>query len=97
MRLTQAKGKGNITRLGEQTVQLQLGVPKPWKTATINPQQPKSEKDGNGNQCNTRGQGKNQSNGEGCHHKGIKCVQCDEWGLPADKHPSTPLIETEGR
>ena len=75
--MTQAEGKDDIVRLSEQIVQLQVAVQKPQKTMTSSPQQLGSEKDHNSNQCKTRGQGKNQSNGKGCDHKGIKCFQCE--------------------
>ena len=55
MRSTQAEVKDDIMRLSEQIAQLQVVV---QKTTTSNPQQLGSERDGNGNQCNTRGQGK---------------------------------------
>ena len=58
-------------RLSKQIVKLQVEVQEPQKTA----------REGNGNQCNTRSQGKNQINGEGCDHKGIKCFQCEGWDI----------------
>ena len=74
------RGKDNIMRLSKQIMQLQMVVQKPQKTSTSSPQQLESERDGNGNQCNTRGQGKNQNNGDVCECKGIKCFQCKGWG-----------------
>ena len=73
----QAEGTDNIMRLSEQIIQLQVAVQKPWKTAISNLQQLGSERDGDGNQCNDMGQGKNQGNAKGYDCKGIKCFQCE--------------------
>ena len=69
-RLSQSEGKENITRLSKKIGQLIVVIQKPQRTTTSNPQQSQNERDGNGNQHNTRGQVKN---GEGCDCKGIKC------------------------
>ena len=61
-RSTQAEGKDDNMRLSEQIVQLWVAVQKPQKTVISNSQQLGSERDGNGNQHNTRCQGKNQGN-----------------------------------
>ena len=48
MRSIQAEGKGDIVKLSEQIVQLQVVVQKPMNTEISNPQQSGGEKDGNG-------------------------------------------------
>ena len=57
MRSIQEEGKGDITRLTEQIVQLQVAVQKPQNTTISNPQQSGSEKDGNRKKGKTKGQG----------------------------------------
>ena len=55
LRSAQAEGKDDIIRLSEQIAQLQLTVQKPQKTTASIPWQWGSERDGNGNECDTRG------------------------------------------
>ena len=57
MRSPQTERKDDIASLGEQIMQLQVAVLKSQKTQISNPQQLGSERDGNGNQHNTMGQG----------------------------------------
>ena len=59
MRSAQSEGKDCIVSMRGLIVQLQVVMQGPQRTATSNPQQSGGVRNGNRNQLNTRGQGKN--------------------------------------